>query len=414
MRQPLQRIRRRLNQSVLAARLRQLVRRLAGRDAAQAVSNPVSPPPAPPICESVKRWSAAHSDIECQTLLPAVSVNRPLPHTVEPALLDAYTAGQQQKLHEKYLVRLAGASVAGPNGLVILPDGAFAVESVYTLARLQQDPDYRAPDHRRTVWKPGNYFSLLAIWARYGGYYHWLHDSLQRLYGAVDVLPDDIRFIVWPDLRPWQRETLRLLGIRDDQLAFFDGAEVWRLENLFFSPATTHSGHSRPEVEAWLRDRLMSACGVKLGRAHRRIYITRRNIAKRRVENEDQVEACLRAYGFQTSAPEQLSFQDQIAFFAEAEFVVAPHGSALANILFAPPGLTVVDMVDSSMAKYAYVFWTLCGALGHQYWYLSAASVPREGHPPDTQVPIEKLEATLERIGLSRSRQPSRRHPYSQ
>ena len=37
----------------------------------------------------------------------------------------------------------------------------------------------------------GAYFSLIHLWSTTRNYYHWMHDSLKRLYGILEYLPDD-------------------------------------------------------------------------------------------------------------------------------------------------------------------------------------------------------------------------------
>ena len=378
-----------------------------GRFTTRPESDKFAPRPATPICESVKQWSGALPDVKCRVLMSATVIHRNLPATVEPIIAEAYSSRTSSNMAERYLARISGAKIVGHNGLVVLPDGKYAAEAIYTKALLQQDSDYAAPPPRKMMKMGGSYFSLLVIWSKDGGYYHWLHDTLQRLYGVIDWLPDDVKYIVPANMRPWQVETLRLMGIRDEQLAYFDANEVWELETLYFAPPTTNSGSSRRDAEEWLRDRILAAYQIQLRPGHRRIFISRRHIWQRRLANEDAVVALLQNYGFETCTPETLSFRDQVALFAEAEIVVSTHGSALANILFAPPGLVLVDMVDTTMKSWGYVFWTMCEALGHHYWYFSTDSVERAGSQPDALVQVEKLEATLESIGVSRVVQSS-------
>ena len=91
--------------------------------------------------------------------------------------------------------------------------------------------------------------------------------------------------------------------------------------------------------------------------------------------------------------------------FSQAEAVVGPHGSALTNIVFAPPGCVVVDMIPRAVKK-KYVLWTLAEASGHRYWYFVADSVSKrksEGRyvtgplHRDVTIPLAKLELTLDR-----------------
>jgi capsular polysaccharide biosynthesis protein len=351
---------------------------------------------------NVKEWYLRQGGTDCCVVCGPEEFTHQLPRTIEPVILDAYLNRRQFSFREKYLAPIAGARIIGSNGLIILPDGSYAVEAIYHRDLLDKDQDYTAPPRRKTVKQRGAFFSLLVTWAKNAAYYHWLHDGLQRLYGTVDLLPPDVKYIVPHDLRPWQVETLQLLDIRPEQLAYFDGSEVWELEQLYFSPSTTNSGASRPEVEAWLRDTMLAACKIRLSRGHRRIFVSRSGMPQRRLVNELTVAELLADYGFETCWPETLPFRGQVELFSQAEVVISTHGSAFANILFAPPGLVVVDMIESSMYPWGYVFWTMSEALGHHYTYFTAESVERPGRQPDTLVPIDKLQATLELVGLRR------------
>ncbi len=273
---------------------------------------------------------------------------------------------------------------------------------MYGRRNVERDPAYLIPRRRPVVTKSGDYFSLVVNWAvqAEGNYYHWLHDTVERLFGVVPLLPAGTMFVVPATLKPFQYETLGLVGIEDHQLVHFSGEEVWELETLHFAPPTANSGSHRRDADEWLRDRIFQGFGVAPAAASRRIFISRRMMPTRRLVNEDDVEDYLRRYGFETCVPETLSLREQVELFSQAEIVVSTHGSAFTNMLFSPRGLIVIDMIQPSMRSLAYVFWAMAEELGHQYWYFDADSVPRIGHQDDTSVPLEKLAATLERLGL--------------
>jgi len=199
------------------------------------------------------------------------------------------------------------------------------------------------------------------------------------------------------DLLPFQRETLALLGIDERQLEHFTGEEAWELESLYFSNCTTHAGWHRPDVDGWLRDTILRARGIFHETGHRRIYLSRRAGRRRRSVNEQAVVELLEQHGFETLVPETLSFRQQVEAFAEASIVVSTHGAALANILFAPPGLVVVEMIPPRMMRRAHFYWAMAESLRHTYWYFVAEDGHDGRHPAD-YVPIEKLEATLDRV----------------
>ena len=351
------------------------------------------------LCDSVKDWAANRTELECRMIAPSRDVTRRLPRTVEPKVHDHFLEHVHVRQRDRWLVKVPGAKIVGDSGMVVLPDGCIAVESLYARAVLESDPSYQRPPRRPAVRKAGSYFSLIVIWAKSGNYYHWLHDTLERLPGVIDSVPDTVQFIVPATLTPLQLETLRAVGIDESRLEFFSGRQPWELEELYFAPAMSNSGSHRRDADLWLRDRLLDAYGVAPTRACRRIFVTRRGIAHRHTVNEDAVEAALRAYDFETVMPETSSLREQVQLFAEAETVVATHGSALTNILFSPPGLAVLDMVPPAMVDLAHIFWGMAEELGHEYWYLLADAVERPGaRQPDVRVPIDKLEATLARI----------------
>lgn len=355
--------------------------------------------PKAPVCENVKQWAASRPGSVCRMLFESRSIARKPPQTIEPQIHSQYSERLTADQTERYLARISGARIQGDNGLVILPDGSYASESVYGRSVLERDPDYCGPRPRPVIEKAGNYFSLLVIWSKGGNYYHWLHDTLQRLYRVTEWLPEDVIYIVPPNLQPFQMETLRLVGIRDDQLDFFEGDEVWELENLYFSPPTTNSGSHRREADEWLRDKILQGYQIAPAAPRRRIFVSRRGMTNRRLVNEAAVARFLQQYGFETCRPETLSFRSQVELFAQAEVVVSTHGSAFANILFAPSGLVVVDMIQPRMLDWAYVFWAMSEELGHSYWYFLAEE-QRHGKRTDTYVPMEKLAATFDRMQL--------------
>ena len=352
-----------------------------------------------PICDDVAEWAAAEG-LETRTLLTPRQITRHVPRTVEPQVTPNYLDRLVANQKGRSLVALEHARLVGRSGVVVLPDGSFAAESVYNRALLEEEPAYQAP-RRRARAQAGNYFSLMVIWANGGNYYHWFHDTLTRLFGVVDLLPADTKYIVPAALAPFQLESLRLLGVGEDRIVRFTGDEAWELETLHFAPPTTNSGSDRRDADQWVRDRILDGYGIVSGAADRRIFVSRRHASERRLANEVDVERFLRGYAFETCIPEDLSLREQVALFSEAAIVVSPHGAGFTNMLFAPPGLVVVDMIEPGMFDWTYVFWTMAEELGHEYWYLVAESVPRPGRRHDALVPLDKLAATLDRIHLA-------------
>jgi capsular polysaccharide biosynthesis protein len=145
----------------------------------------------------------------------------------------------------------------------------------------------------------------------------------------------------------------------------------------------------------------LAAYQIELGPAKRRIFVSRQQAKDRRLVNDAAVQSYLEEYEFETHVLETLPFRSQVELFAQAEVVLSPHGAGLTNILFSPPGLTVVEMIPQDIVRQAFVYWTMADVLGHSYWYFVAETVPREGQQyGDARVPLEKLDATFGGLGL--------------
>ena len=345
----------------------------------------------------VSDWCMLHASASCEVISEIESITRDLPSTIEADISDVFRSRQNYEIPAKYLAQIPGVQLIGKNGLVILPDGTYAEETMHSMDRLARDPDFRAfRFHRRKRQHAGRFFSTLMLWGQNGNYYHWVHDALLRMYGILERLPADVRLIVPGKLRPFQEDALTLMGIDRSRWVPFTGEELWALEWLFFAPPTSKTGHSSPHAVAWFRHRVNQELGLGVAAAKRRVFVSRRLADRRRIVNESDVVACLQQYGFETFTTEALSFRDQAALFADAEVVVANHGAGLTNVMFMPPGAKVIEIFEPGLIHYCY--WTLSEAAGLEYWYFVGDAVPTSRYPTqaDVFVPLDKLERTLQ------------------
>ncbi len=351
----------------------------------------------PPICENIMLWANSQSNITCISILKSQVIQRTPPRTSESEIHPEFLKYLSWNIPDKYLAYIPGAKLIGSDGLVILPDGSFALEVAWNKSLLQNNSAYYKRRQPKPIKHYGPYYSLMLIWC--SNYYHWMHDVLQRLYLVVDLLPKDVNFVVPANLSQYQYESLRYLGIQDHQLSYFRGDEVWELELLYFSPPTILTGFDSPEASHWLRSIIFAQCGITPSgkKGNRRIFISRR-LAKRgrRIVNEKEVEESLRKYGFETCLTEELSLQEQVILFSEAEIVVASHGAGLTNLLFCQSGTKVLEIFEPSIVRQCY--WSLSEALGHNYWYFLGKTMSDNVPEPDIYVEIDKLENIINKM----------------
>ncbi len=351
----------------------------------------------PPVTDDLAEWCGALG-VDSHVLSPAEILNRRAPTASGTAPHPSFERRLTRTIAQRFLACLPRACVWGSNGLVVLPDGSFAVEAIYGRNLLELDPAYFTPMPSRVTWKEGDYFSLLGQFSNSGNYYHWIHDGLLRLHGAEQHLPRGVRYLVPPTLQEFQRETLNMLGLREEQLVPFRGDEVWECERLWFA-SMPPSGAEVPDAVTWLRERVFSATSTPSPEPKRRFYISRRRATHARVVNEDALMQVLERHGFEIIETEDMSVADQVRLFSQAESIVAPHGAGQTNMLFASASCKNLELLEPRWASdgHAYVFWTLAETLGQRFRYVVAEPVMNPNRPSraNLYVPPAVLDGAL-------------------
>lgn len=232
-------------------------------------------------------------------------------------------------------------------------------------------------------------------------YYHQLIDSLPQL-AALNRPPfSDLEEIKLLGANSTSVEKFLLTKIAPDNARIFTPkkeipkeADLYRIEHFILLPHRTRrfSAYLPRELVAAFREKVLP--NRPSTREHR-IFISRENSPRRRVENREELMAALKKRGFIKVCPEELSPEEEIDLFYDAETVVAAHGSGLTNLLFAQEA-NVVEMFQTS-----YViphFYYLCKSLGHRYAYWCGGE---EGRYPDSSaVDVPAILEILDKMDI--------------
>lgn len=295
----------------------------------------------------------------------------------------------------RILVELRGAKIVGSNGAIILPDGRFLVEVAWDPKYIRDDPVYAERRGQRAVRKRGTYFSCFLFWHEW--YYHWIHDVAARLHGVLEKLPDETLFLVPPKLKRYQWRTLELAGVPRERCLVYEGEEPWEMEKFYHATPAAHCGHHNRSTVRWLHRVLTRGIVEPVAPNDRsRIYISRRKARCRRIVNEEELQPVLRAFNFQTVVAEDHSFEEQIRLFGGASHVLGSHGAGLSNIIFSPPGGTLIELFEPEVVRHCY--WSLACAHDFRYACFVGETVPRQENEPDMRIDPGGLRKLLEQL----------------
>jgi capsular polysaccharide biosynthesis protein len=219
-------------------------------------------------------------------------------------------------------------------------------------------------------------------------WYHWLLEVIPPA-ALLPISEDAEAKILTPaKLTRAQEETLALVGVPQERRHPYAGRHVVA-DELVFPSLIAPTGNPPRWALRWLRHRL----APEPKRHDRRLYISRADASMRRVANEAELVALLAERGFETVLPSELGLMEQLRAFAEAEVVLGPHGSGLAN-LCASSTATVIELQRESDFRPCY--FAQANAQGLEYWYL-VCQVAGRG---DLRVEVSDIERTLDAAGI--------------
>ncbi|MEG4403688.1 tetratricopeptide repeat protein [Microcoleus sp. MON2_D5] len=226
-------------------------------------------------------------------------------------------------------------------------------------------------------------------------YFHWMVDILPR----IEVLQrwginlEEIdRFLVNSCQQPFQRETLKALGIPEYKIIESDRHPYIQAKQLIVPSFSGYLGWLSPQALKFLRRVFLNQKFQNLCRANiflpkgtqvseqddrkyiypERIYVSRSKSSYRRVINEEQVIEFLSGFGFVSVLLESMTLEEQIALFSRAKAIVAPHGSGLTNIIFCGAGTKVIELVSPNYIRQYY--WAISQQLNLPHYYIIGES----------------------------------------
>jgi capsular polysaccharide biosynthesis protein len=195
-------------------------------------------------------------------------------------------------------------------------------------------------------------------------YYHWLFDVVPKVRATKPV-----NYYYADQSKSFQKESLRALGIPKSKIIAANQHPYISADLLIpVSYACTDGGPAK-----WAVDFVRSSFS-RFQNPTKRLYISRDKAPMRRIMNEDEVFPLLERHGFERVYCEDLSFQEQVELFGQAEVILSAHGAGLTNMVFAPPKTQIIELYSPRSTCICY--WSLANTLGFPYSYFRSIDDP--------------------------------------
>ncbi len=291
----------------------------------------------------------------------------------------------------RFSLEITNGIVVGDYGANVTPGGTLDYETseYFGITGWREHPIFL----RRRLPPVEHVDGTLVSLATRGGsinYYHYLLDVLPRFGVFEETMPGrraDALYV--PQGAQYQRDLLAMVGLGDYPVVETLKHRAVEADRLIV-PCLPNPQEVAPRgTVEWLRSRLPA---LDTADKPKRIYVTRgaaRNT--RRVVQEDALMPLLEDRGFVRIEPGGMSVREQIDHFAAAEVIVAPHGAALTNLVFARPGVRVLELFPAGFVKAC--FWAITESIPDaRYAYL----VSDDGAEHRPGVPMNKIQADID------------------
>lgn len=237
----------------------------------------------------------------------------------------------------------------------------------------------------------------------YKNYYHWLTETIFRLW-MIKEKSDQMILLLPPEntLPKIAMDSLKIFKFkRIIHLSFENSAYVRTLCMPELKPDLP-SFHSTAlaELNKMYVNYARSIFRTDLNLGDK-VFLSRRNAARRKIINEDAVIATLKKYKFTIVCSEDYTFFEQVSIFSYARYLAGSHGAGFTNMIFMAPGAVIFELHKRRTNMHRHhnlIFWYMADALGHRYNHqlCEPTSIEEPFYSADIVVDIKQLNENLE------------------
>lgn len=294
--------------------------------------------------------------------------------------------------------------LVGPDAIAITADDRYVIEEtvakpvMLTDAIMKAMYNKKAPLRKETTrisHRPTA--SLCGIQS--SKYFHWFADYLPRVRGIekfnlkTGTYPD---VIIPPDPPKWMYKSLDFVGVPRERMIEWSGERL-QLETLVMPSVPRLVDQFQvfyyPRELVWISSRIKNQLNIRTSNKNR-VFITRRSASTRRIINEKECIELLEKFGFEAVDLTQLSFEKQVRIFANAQYVIGPHGAGLVNMIYAEDAKILEIFGDFVTTLY----YCIADGLGFDYTCIQCESTKQRGSTQGISAPGTDILINVTRL----------------
>lgn len=249
-------------------------------------------------------------------------------------------------------------------------------------------------------------YFILGITSHFG---HFFVDGLDRLM-AFDRLVKNIknvRFIVDAIPSAHIMKIINLLGIKvvESNFVILENYVDYKLNDLKVSSLNSAKPAISLESFKEFRSRAIKSIDSQVNDKTRGIYVGRKNVEKRSVVNQSEIETYLGSIGISSYYPEENNFEETIAKFNSVDIVIIVIGSSKFNLSLCRPGTKVICLTPLAYVEnsgpVSIMLRQLCFIFKLHLCFCSCEIVGLNyGLNSDLRIDINSLKASLKTLEI--------------
>lgn len=216
-------------------------------------------------------------------------------------------------------------------------------------------------------------------------YYHWLLESLPRLFLLRDEISSATVLLPGNHNENFHKESLKIFGV--DNLHYMKDDTRYVINEALTCSQIGKMANYHPLVLTNMVKFIKNKIPLLLNLGEK-IYISRARALKRKVINDQEIESYLLTRGFVTLHFEDFCFADQVSLMHHCKFLISIHGAGLANMIFMTESSSVLELrkFDNGIN---YFYFTLANTVNLDYFYQFCTS-------PDANAQVQEANIIVD------------------